>query len=60
MTTITHLPFPARPVDRHAETVATSAYLNLPLRPLAEVVSLRARRMAAEPQRPCDQEDGAA
>lgn len=61
MTASTILPFPARPVDRHTETVATSPYLNQPLRTEAEVVSLRERRMAVEPRtdKPCDSGDAA-
>lgn len=55
---VIHLTFPTRPVDRHTETVATSAYLNQRLRTEAEVISLRAARQAAD--RPCDTEGGSA
>lgn len=41
--------------------VATSDYLNRPVRPLALVISLREARQAAMPvSRPCDSEDGSA
>lgn len=53
---VIHLTFPARPVDRRTETVATSPYLNRPPRTEAEVISLRAARQAAD--RPCDTDDG--